>query len=334
MSAPAKTAVGGVGLARNLHGGPVPAFFRVRGLDDVGLEAVPLHGVDVAVASRGVGQDEGPLEASRRMAGVQDALVAQGHKVIDHETRAALVVVHDGVVLGGAAVPCDYQGGQSRPEFLQPRGGHRRRDDDEPVHLPVGEGFDASLLALGGEASGDEDLLVRTRLQLVCDPFRDLCLEGGRELGEHDADGVRASSHRAGAGLRPVTQFLDRRGDLGLHLGADTGGVANHVRDGGNRDLRLPRYVLDRCTASLGRPGPDGVIGTHRPRPAITGIVHVVLRIRFSSVIFHGRHATAAVTGQDRTLCDGAGYRRLPKPISLWNDTKPDGPIEAARSRS
>lgn len=83
------------------------------------------------------------------MTGVQDALVAQGHEVIDHEARAALVVVHDGVVLGGAAVPCDHQGGQSRSQFLQPRGGHRRRDDDEPVHLPVGEGFDAFLLALG-----------------------------------------------------------------------------------------------------------------------------------------------------------------------------------------
>ena len=44
--------------------GLIPTLFRMGGLDDVGIQAVSLHGLYVAVEPHGVRKDKGPRQAS------------------------------------------------------------------------------------------------------------------------------------------------------------------------------------------------------------------------------------------------------------------------------
>src|SRR6185437_1266078 len=168
----------------------VSTLFRVGGHDDIRGEPVTFHRPNIAVAARGVGKDEGPLQASRWHTGVHDTCVTQSREVVDHETRTLEVVVHNRVETSGASVPRDHHGRHARRQAFQPGRGCPWRNQDQPVDLPIDERLDAALLALWGHARYDKDLLERSGLQLVGDSLDNLRLKGRRHLQDHHSNGV------------------------------------------------------------------------------------------------------------------------------------------------
>ena len=68
--------------------------------------------------------------------------MAKAQEVVQHQVGAGLVVVEDGVEGRGVVVPAQDNDRCVQRESLDPLGRHLGGDGDDPVHLPVDQGFE------------------------------------------------------------------------------------------------------------------------------------------------------------------------------------------------
>jgi hypothetical protein len=198
------------------------------------------------------------------MLDVGDAAVAEFGQMGDDEAGAGEVVVGNGVVGGGVAVPADDHGRHGTGDALEALAGGQRCDQDDAVHVAVDHGVgDVGLAGLVVAGRGDQHLIVGAA-ELRVDAVEDIGEERVAEVRQHHADGVGLAPHPARRRGRAVAELVDRGADLGLHLGAGAVRVAQHLRHRGgghpgvfghvdNRDPAYGRWTVGHSISLSGQ---------------------------------------------------------------------------------
>ncbi len=176
-----------------------------------------------------------------------DAAVAEAGEVADHGEGAAVIVDVDRVEGGAVHQAVEQQDRQRLGQVgLERMGVDVGRHDDQAVDAAAHgaqQGLDLGAVVMG---AGDQQVIaaaVRGRV----DAAHHLGEELAVEIREQHADGVGlVGDQAAGGAVGRVAQPLGDLEDAAARLAPDRPLVVEHPRDGRDRDLRLPRDLLDR----------------------------------------------------------------------------------------